>query len=140
MKQTLDDIATMLGNLSLREYVVEKQRIERGEPMKLMEASLIQTPNGSFRWRRGVLVRIPDEWRGKGAVGWPECQINKRQSKQVRRGRAKSPERLHQKITCEEDQDATRNGRPYVYKQHGRMDHARQEMLNSIYKINRSDK
>ena len=47
---------------------------------------VIVTPDGTFRWRRGKLVRIPDEWVGKTVS---KKTINKRQSKLVRRGRAR---------------------------------------------------
>ena len=63
-------------------------------------ASRIITPEGTFRLRRGTLVRIPDEWVGKTSS---QQTIRHRQSKQPRRGRPRPLERMA--VTSEHDVD-----------------------------------
>lgn len=60
----------------------------------------VVTPEGTFRMRRGVLVRVPDEWIGRTVA--PQT-IARRQSKQPRRGRARPATRM--RVTSEHDQD-----------------------------------
>lgn len=122
----LDEMSDAIG-MSLQEHLSEMRRIERGEPMLLEQQRLIKTPNGWFRWRRGKLVRIPDEWKGRATS---EQTIRKRQSKQVRRGKPKPYERAA--VTSEDDQDAPCGKRRDCYKDYGRMPRERKEKINRI--------